>query len=234
MAELERARSTRFRRVPPVDDEAADRAWVRAEAIDGGRAAGVGEQPATAHPAASTLALEAPPGETVLLDGEPVDAGPVATREGTHALVATWDDAAVWATWIEAPAGSTAVRVTAPAPPPCSRADVAHARLAAGTVDADHVRCDAWAVALPGASADAVLVATCEPGRCGPLLEWRAEGWTWTPPAEPPRHGWPSWATWGLVGAGAVIATGVVLIATGALQSAPAETRFVSGGVQKQ
>ena len=76
--------------------------------------------------------------------------------------------------------------------------------------------------------------ATCEPGRCGPLLEWKAESWTWAPPTQPERHGWPTWATWGLVGAGAVVATGVVVLATGALHSSPAETRFVSGGVKSQ
>lgn len=233
MAEVERARSTRLRRVPPVDEEAAERAWRRAEALDGGRVPGVGEQAAATHPAAATLALEAPPGIALVLDGRPVEST-ATTREGAHALVGTWEGAPVWASWIEAPAGSSTVRVAAPAPAACSRADVAHARVAAGTVEAAQVRCDAWAAALPGAGADRVLVAVCEAGRCGPLLEWRAEAWTWAPPPEPPRHGWPTWATWGLVGAGAVIATGVVLVATGAFQSAPAETRFVSGGVQKQ
>jgi hypothetical protein len=36
------------------------------------------------------------------------------------------------------------------------------------------------------------------------------------------------------VGAGAILATGVVLLATGALQPAASETRFVSGGVKAQ
>ncbi|HEX3343550.1 MAG TPA: hypothetical protein VHS09_03210, partial [Polyangiaceae bacterium] len=33
MAEVERARSTRFRRLPPLDEDAAERAWMRAEAL---------------------------------------------------------------------------------------------------------------------------------------------------------------------------------------------------------
>jgi hypothetical protein len=69
------------------------------------------------------------------------------------------------------------------------------------------------------------------------LIEWNAAApanWTWTPPPQHPGGGWPTWATWGLVGAGAVIATGVVLVASGALQAAPTETRFVSGGIKVQ
>jgi len=236
MAEVERARSARWRRVPPIDEAAADRAWARAEAIDGGRVPGVGEKAGAAHGAAATLVVEAPEGATVLLDGEAIGPGPRATREGSHALVVAWDGAPAWASWIDVPPGTTTVRPSAPAPAPCSATDVAHVRVAAGTVEASHVRCGTWAAAMPGPSADAVLVALCEPGRCGPLLEWKAESWAWTPPTQPERaaRGWPTWATWGLVGAGAVVATGVVVLATGALRSSPSETRFVSGGVKSQ
>jgi hypothetical protein len=235
MAEVHRARSVRLRRVPPVDVEAADRAWALAESIDGGRVAGVGEQAGTVHAAGASIVLDgALEGATVTLDGIVVRPGAVPTHAGVHALVVAWDGTPVWAEWIDAPAGSSTVRVNAPEPPPCTTSDVQHARAVAGTVDADHVRCASWVAALPGPSEGSVLVATCEPGRCGPLLEWRTPpSWTWTPPP-PPTHPWPSWATWGLVGAGAVVATGVVLLATGAFQPAPNETRFVSAGVKSQ
>jgi hypothetical protein len=235
MAEVERARSTRFRRLAPNDDEAAERAWARAEAIDGGRRAGIGEVAAERHAASASLALEVTPRDsTVLFDGLPARPT-VATREGTHALVVLEDGAPVWAAWIETPAGRSTLRVSAPAVPACSLEDVARARIAAGAVEADGVRCVAWAAAMPGGSEDSVLVASCERERCGPLLEWRApQRWSWTPPTEAPRRTWPTWATLGLVGAGAAIATGVVLLAAGVFQSTPSESRFVSGGVKKQ
>jgi hypothetical protein len=246
MAEVERARASRFRRVPPVDEEAADRAWMRAEALDGGRVAGVGERAAATHPAEATLVFDRLPAiATLQLDGRPQPARSdrVATHEGPHAVRVTWGDAAVWAGWIDAPSGSSTLHLTVPAPPPCSQSDVDLATLVSSknvptTVDAAGVRCASWATALPGSRPTSVLVASCDAGRCGALLEWNAPSpgsWTWSPPAERPHAGWPSWATWGLVGAGAVIATSVVVVvATGVLQAPAAETRFVTGGVKTQ
>jgi hypothetical protein len=240
MAEVERARSERLHRLTPVDEEAAERAWMRAEALDGGRLPGVGEHAAAAHPPAATITLEPLPAQaTAWLDGraEAAPGGVVTTRTGLHSLVIAWDDVPVWATWVEAPPGSSTVQVGLAAAAPCSSGDLSSAHVAGGAVEARKVRCGGWVAALPGPSAASVLVATCEADRCGPLLEWDAPPvthWTWTPPAEHATGGWPTWATWGLVGAGAVIATGVVLVASGALQAAPTETRFVSGGVKGQ
>lgn len=240
MAEVERARSSRFRRVPPLDEEAADRAWLRAEALDGGRVAGVAEGMAAGHPADAAVALDPlPVAATLWVDGRTAPSGlaVLSTRAGPHALVVTWDSAPIWAGWIEAPAGSSTVHIAIPTPPPCSSGDVGLAHLVGGAVAAEQVRCHSWVAALPGPRPASVLLATCEGGGCGTLLEWSAPSpgsWAWTPPARPVRTGWPTWATWGLVGAGAVVATGVVLVASGVLQPSPTETRFVSGGVRAQ
>lgn len=240
MAEVERARSMRFRRLPPLDEEAAERAWMRAEALDGGRLQGVGERAATAHPPEATITLEPlPTGATTWVDGRATAApgGVVTTRAGVHAVVLTWDDVPVWASWIEAPAGSSTVHLTVTGPTPCSSGDLGAGRLVSGRIDAEHVRCAAWVAALAGPHPSSVLVATCQADRCGALLEWSSPpvaNWAWTPPPQHPPGGWPSWATWGLVGAGAVIATSVVLVASGALQTGPTETRFVSGGIKGQ
>jgi hypothetical protein len=241
MAEVERARSSRFRRLQPLDEEAAERAWMRAEALDGGRLPGVGERAATAHPPQATITLEpSPVGATLWLDGRAMGlrgSGVMTTLAGVHALVVTRNDIPVWATWIEAPAGSSTAHLTVTQPAPCSSGDIGLARPVGGGVDAEHVRCAGWVAALPGARPSSVLVATCEADRCGAFLEWNAPasaGWTWTPPPQHAAGGWPTWATWGLVGAGAVIATSVVLVASGALQAAPGETHFVSGGIKGQ
>lgn len=244
MAEVERARSSRFRRLPPLDEEAAERAWMRAEALDGGRVAGVGERAAAAHPAEATIALHPLPAlATLRLDGrlQPVGSGIVATHAGPHALVVAWEEAPVWAGWIDAPAGSWALDLAIPEPPPCSLGDVGTAHLVrtdgGRSVDAASVRCSSWVAALAGPRPASVLVALCEAGRCGTLLEWTAPGaavWTWSPAPEQVHGRWPTWATWGLVGVGAVVAAGVVVVASGILRSAPGETRFVSGGVKAQ
>jgi hypothetical protein len=236
MAEVERTRSTRWRRVPPTDPEAADRAWMRADALDGGRMAGVAEQASQAGPEAATLQLEAiPSGAQAWLDGAAV-AATLTTRAGPHALVITWRDAPVWAIWLETPAGSSTVRVNAPPPPPCSSDDLSRVRLTSGSeaVDAGGARCPVWIAASPGGLPGEVRVASCEAERCGPLLPWRATvSGPWSPPPSKPNAPWPAWATWSLVGGGAAIAAGVIILATGALQPPPpSETRFVSGGIK--
>lgn len=236
MAEVERARSTRFRVIPPVDLDASDRAWGRAEALDGGRVPGVGESVATTHPADASVALTLEPsGGTTWLDGKAVAGAVIATRAGPHAVVVTWDDVPVWAGSIETPAGSSNLHLVVPGPPPCSVGDVAHARATSDGVQATEVRCGSWVAVAPGGKPGSVAVAACETSRCGARVEWSSPaGWMWTPPREAHHAGWPTWATWGLVGTGAVVVTGVVLVASGAFKSAPHESRFVSGGLKTQ
>ncbi|HZU84775.1 MAG TPA: hypothetical protein VE987_17715 [Polyangiaceae bacterium] len=245
MAEVERARATRWRRVPPADREAADLAWRRAEALDGGRVTGVGEEAAAGHAPEASLVLDvSPPDAERWLDGRPADErGAIGTRAGPHALVVAWRGVPVWSGWIDAPPGRSTVRATAPVAAPCSSDDVGRARLAdrgaRGASSAAAVRCASWVAASAGSTPGGVRVALCEAGRCGPELEWIAPPpWSWSPPAERGRSGsspsWPSWATWALLGTGAALAAGAVVLATGALQPAPSGTRFVSGGIKSQ
>jgi hypothetical protein len=245
MAEVERARALRWRRVPPVDAEAAERAWMRAEALDGGRVAGVGEEALPEHPPAATVVFDLSPGDAeAWLDGEALGrAAGAATTAGPHALVVTWAGAPVWAEWIDVPTGASRVRVSAPTAAACSSEDVARVRVdrsagalaSSAAVDASLVRCPAWVAAAAGSVPGAVRMARCEASRCGPVFEWRAAGpWSSFPSAgrDAPRAVWPAWATWAVVGGGAAITAGVVVLAAGALQTAPAETRFVSGGLR--
>jgi hypothetical protein len=232
MAEVERVRALRLRRLAPVDADAAEKAWERAEAIDGGRVAGVGEQSGTAHPAPATIALDvAPAAAGRWLDGVEASGGALATHAGLHTLVVTWEGAPVWAAWLDTPAGSSAVHVVAPAAPPCSADDVRHARVTGDVLDATGVRCPSWVAAAP--SPEGVRVAVCEQDRCGPLLPWRAPvAWTWTPGTAEPGSGgrWPAWATWGIVGTAAAVVTVGVIAAAGGFKGSTNETQFVSGG----
>jgi hypothetical protein len=247
MAEVQRARAARLRLIAPADHEAAERVWLRAEALDGGRVAGIGEEGSTAHPEAASVAMDLSADDVELwLDGEPLPAkSRIATRAGLHALVATWEGAPVWAEWIETPPGASSLRVPASGPPRCSVDDVAHAKLVPdaegaspgrGSIDASRVRCDAWVAALAGARPGSVKVAMCQVGRCGPAFEWHAPApWTWSPSAERGGdRGWPAWATWTIAGVGAAVAAAVVIAASGALEPSQTETRFVNGGVKRQ
>jgi hypothetical protein len=248
LAEVLRARATRLRRMPPVDEAGAAAAWAQAEALDGGRLAGVGEQIApSAPPATFTLPAGLFAGATVRIDGVVTTSPTLTTRAGPHAVVVAIDGAPVWASWIDVPAGTSTAGVNGAAwsagVAACSRVDLSRASLAGDTVDAAGIRCPAWLAASDnpagsGASAStgaSVRVAVCAMDHCGPLVAWQAPlPWTYQPPPQPAAGRWPTWATWGLVGAGAVVATGIVIVATGVLKPAPTETQYVTGGLRTQ
>jgi hypothetical protein len=237
MAEVERARATRWRRVAPVDAEAGDRAWTRAEALDGGRVAGIGEVESAAPAPAATVALAYPADEEATLDGRLVS-GPLTTAAGLHDLVVTVEGAPVWAAWIEIAPGSSSLAIDAPGVVPCSAADVARATRASSS-GASPVSCGSWIAVAPGARPGSLRVARCEAGRCEPFAEWtEAPAWSRAPIAAKDERAapkaWPVWATWALAGAGVALAAGIAVVASGALESAPTSTRFVTGGLKAQ
>jgi hypothetical protein len=234
MAELERTRAIRFRRVAPIDAEAAERALRRAAAIDGGRAPGMGEDAAPPQAEAGTVELDflPAPGDAVWLDGRPAE-GRLELHAGVHVALVTRQGAPIWASWLDVLPGQSRLALDAPRPAPCSRGDVALPRTDAAAVDPGSTRCPRWIAVAPGPHPREILVATCEANRCEPPLSWRLPA-PWAEPLPAPRteRRWPAWATWGAVGAGATIALTVVLAIT--LRSTPAEIRFVNGGIIKE
>jgi hypothetical protein len=236
MAEVERAWSTRFRRVPPLDVEAADRMWARAEALDGGRVPGVGEDESPQHPLPTSLTLDLEPDDTgAWLDGRPLgsQSATFASRAGLHALVVTRGGAPVWAAWIETPAKSSTAHPDAARATPCSADDVALASSSPEGIDGHRVQCPSWIAAIAGQRPENVRLAVCAGGRCGKWVDWPATApWTRSPTAERGTSSrWPAWATWAAVGAGAIIAVTLVVFAS---QPTPTETRFVSRGIKTQ
>jgi hypothetical protein len=239
MAEVERARASRFRSVDPVDVEAADLSWTRALALDGGRLPSLNEAASGQRPRPATVAVELPPGETFRIDGNGAP-GAAPTLEGLHALVVISNGEPVWRGWVELPAGDSTLRPAAPEPAPCSFSDTRRAVLAPAGVAAGGVRCPRWVVATAGTRPDAIRVAACEAGRCEAMADWETPGpWSRTPPAAVRRaaahSAWPAWATWALVGAGVAVAAGVgaATAASGAFSPASSESRFVSRGVAR-
>jgi hypothetical protein len=239
MAEVERARSVRWRHLSPADPSAADRAWTRADALDHGRVAAVGERATAAGegaPQAATapVTIEVSAHEQVRWDGAAVLAIPFEARAGSHALVVTWNDAPVWAGWIEVPPGGGVVRPKAPAPEPCSSADFAEVELEGESLRAPHVRCERWVAVTAGSAAGIVRIASCGSDRCGPMLDWNATP-AWSEPIEQdrPQKRWPHWLPWALAGAGVAVAAGVgTAIGVVAARSSTSETRFVTGGLK--
>lgn len=243
MAEVERNRSTRWRRIPPRDPEAADRAWARAEALDGGRTPGLGEVAPAALPAPVDLVVDVPADTTLWIDAVATTKRVVALRPGPHAIVATQNAAPVWATWIDLADRTSTLRWSMRSAP-CSQDDVKNAAPGGETILARGVRCSRWIAAERGSLPGAIRLATCQKDRCGELVEWRighaaAAGAEAAReqrqhdrrPAERAGRSWPSWATWTLVVAGVAVAAGAAVLASGVWRSAPAETRFVGGGL---
>jgi hypothetical protein len=238
MAEVERARSTRWRRIDPADPVAADREWVRAEALDDGRMPGLGESSAASHPAEARVTFTAPDDDQLQLDGRSIPAGAsVASYAGPHAVVASAGGSPIWAGWIEVQPGSSTFTVDAPALPACSSTDTRRALMAGETLQAERVRCARWVAVTRGPSPGSLRVATCTGGHCDALRVWSdTRAWAGSTPPKDTDHDrpLPRWATWVLAGAGVAVAAGVAIAASGALQAAPTETRFVSGGIKPQ
>ena len=237
MAEIERARAARFRRIAPTDVEAAERAGSRAFALDGGRLAGAGETQATMPPTATiTLQLRAASAEQVWMDGSPATTPALESRAGPHAIVVTWQGVPIWATWIEAPPGTSTVALSQLDAPACSSADLEQAHIAGERVEAHLAQCTHWVAAAPGVTPGAIRVATCEADQCTPLADWRPPP-LWSEPVQPEhkrRSGWPAWATWGLVGTGVAVAAGVVAAVVVSSSHGAGEVEYVSGGLAKQ
>jgi hypothetical protein len=214
---------------------------LRADALDGGRAAGLGEvAPAVDHPDAAELVLkDVPDGGVAWLDGAAARRTGTAfpTRPGPHVVVVSLEGSPVWARWVELSAGRSALAVSAPSIGSCSARDLARARFVGDAVVAEPVRCDEWIAAWPASSGGSVHVVRCGHGECGPSVDWGANpAWSWAPPEARNAEGggWPVWATWALVGAGAAAAVlGGAVLASGALQS-PGATRYVSGGIRSE
>jgi len=229
MAEVHRAWAARFASVEPRDSERAARAWERAEALDGGRAPGVGEPgpPVFAGSGAregyvvrARLLLDGPnAGATIAVDGAPRDGSMVDVARGEHHVRVVRGEAVAFAGWLTFDRDGDVLRVALAPPSPCSRPDLEPPVAP---------RCASWvrARALP----DGVELARCAATICGAPVRVPFTLAVSEPASE---RRWPAWATWTLVGAGALGGAVAVLAAAGAFAGPPpAETRFIGGGVR--
>ena len=97
-AEVERSWAARFSRVEPTDDVRAAEAWRHAEALDGGRVAGIGETSvASRERVRATIVVEGAGASRVVvrLDGAPLaaSAGGATGRRATYEANTGWPSA---------------------------------------------------------------------------------------------------------------------------------------------
>ena len=88
LAEVERGWAARFFQLEPRDAERAARHWRAAAALDGGRAAGVGEPQVAIDPPAPFSIDASGAAMEMSWDGDPITTGAHEARPGMHQLVA--------------------------------------------------------------------------------------------------------------------------------------------------
>lgn len=213
----------------------------RALALEGVRAVAAGAAPWSAAAAAQphVPAPRSPrPHDQVFIDGVVIDGDALATdaapgrlAPGRHHVRVARAAQAVWSGWITIGPGSAELL---PDPTtPCSALDLADVAAGSSAPEpAAGVRCGRWAVARPrlGGGVD---LAECAGSHCE---AWQPAGSVLrdTPALASEgaalERGWPGWATWSLIGAGALAATGVVLWQVGAFDRDAPGTEFVFTG----
>jgi hypothetical protein len=226
MAEVQRGWAARWDRIEPKDSGRAKRALAAADALDGGRAAGVGE-PEQAKPAQVEATFEAStdPDLAYFLDAHVVSPGKIHIAQGEHHLAAIAGGRIRFADWITVTEGAK-VKIDVQGRALCSLDDLAHAKT-------NGVRCAAWITATPAPRG--VNASLCRGTSCEPASFFAVRIPRWPPIDEPPRpKGIPAWMTWSIVGVTAVGAAFAILAGAGVF--APTEHRivFMQGGVHPE
>lgn len=195
------------------DPALAEQLEARRAALEGPRALAFGESALVRPSDAPSLALTVSglaPGDLLEVDGHP--ARPPAGLRLTAGLhhVRVWRAGEpVLATFVELPAGQQQLELRPPPTRPCGTADLAGAR--SGAVPAG-IACPSWArVRVEG---DGVGVSLCQRSDCGAFVHWqRRMPQPFTPIGV--ERGLPTWASFTIAGASAVLLTGLVLWQSG-------------------
>jgi hypothetical protein len=209
----------------------------RALELEGARAVAAGATPWPTRAAAQPR-VPAPSGarphDRVFIDAVALqtDGAPVLLAPGRHHARVARGALPVWSGWITL--GPGRVEPLPDPAPPCSALDLADVDAgSAAPAPAPGVRCGRWAVARPSLRGG-VDVAECAGSHCEVWQRAgvvRSDGVAGALEAvAPERDGWPAWATWSLVGAGALAVTGVVLWQVGAFERDAPSTEFVFTG----
>ena len=210
-------------------------------AIEGQRAAAFGDANGSTQPPASVSldvqGLAAT--DTLELDGATlVDATRVSVEPGLHHARVWRGGRPIFAVFAEVTAGQSALALDVPARVPCSAEDLelvprsANARSPVSELPAG-ISCARWAQARDDAGG--VAVALCEHNHCGAFVHWQRRTAAPFAPIAVERPGFPTWAGFAIAGATAVVASGLLIWQSGALDRGhPTAATWEYGGLNPQ
>jgi hypothetical protein len=219
---LERARRLEGSRAPALGSAA----WAGLSAL---------ESAAPARSAVPVVGIR--PLDILFVDG--VRAVVRELEPGRHHVQLVRGSRRVWVGWVDTASASS--ELGAPGPLElrdptlaCSDLDLADVsdgpeapRVAPGII------CPRWVTARPGVEGGTDM-AECAASRCAAWQRGaraiRFDAPVAAPPADAEARAWPSWATWGLLGAGTAVATSIILWQSGAFERAEPTTEFVFTG----
>jgi hypothetical protein len=208
----------------------------RARALEGPRAQPFQDRDRAARPAGSESAVAVSvtgldPRDTLEWDGVRV-LPPLQALPGEHQVRVLRRGWLIWAAWVSA-AGTKPVPFAAPSITPCTRDDLAGTTLGENApAAAPGTLCPRWAAARRHEGE--LEVALCRHSTCGRFHRLPPE--SKAAPARPApaaeSRPFPLWASVALAGAGAALATGVVLWQTGAFDPPPERERWEYRGIE--
>lgn len=198
----------------------------RRAALEGPRAAAFGEASGASGASATgatvdIVGLDA--SDELEIDGQALaGARRAALVPGLHHVRVLRGGRPVFAAFHELAAEQAQLALQVPELRPCSYDDlrsVNREAMAQGGSPPAGVACRRWALARP--EPGGVGVALCKGASCGPFVHWqrRAEPGPFVPLVD--RSRLPTWAGFAIAGAGAALATGLVLWQSGALERGP-------------
>jgi hypothetical protein len=207
-----------------------------ARKLEGPRAAAFGlsmpAAPALADGAAAPPITGVRPGDRVLVDGSELEKD-TRLEAGRHHVQVFREQRRISAAWVVI--GDAELSLPDPTRP-CSELDLLGTRATVAAPEPPAgAACEAWAAAQPN-GAGGTLVARCRGSSCEPWQALAAESEVALPisqieaqaPSAP--SGVPTWVTWGAVGLGSIVATGLVLWQAGAFDGPTSDTEFTFTG----
>ncbi|HEY4103011.1 MAG TPA: hypothetical protein VGM44_03935 [Polyangiaceae bacterium] len=200
----------------------------RAAVLEGIRATPFSDHPASDEPRTPirhALTIEGiEPDDVLEWDGERASTE-VSVAAGEHHARVSRHGRLLWAGWVTVAESDASVRLAVTATPPCSPDDIGAGRFENGrAVPASHARCESYVLARRHAGSG-IEAALCSKESCGNIVFYRyvpAHAATVTS-----ERTWPRWATYTIVAAAGVLATGVVLWRTGAFDKPASQTTTV-------
>lgn len=196
---------------------------VRAQALEGKRAFTYTQQPASssepASPAAKLVRVEGLARSDLLeWNGQRQPSASAMASPGEHHVRVLRFGELAYSGFVMVPLDGDTVRLSIPAPYPCTLGDLAAVSAIGQRVTGqEHVHCPRWVVARPH-EPSGIEVALCQKDRCGRFLSWqRGDGAGLSAPLHPEAGWrWPVWATYVGLGIGVFATTGAVLWQAGA------------------